>query len=90
MRRGIVVQLEPTVLCWKWWPQPGNELQQSSDNFKIDNNIDLLPLRHELFMNHKLFVKKCDQHSSDLGLLPTKCLGLGGDFKLIIKNYVNS
>jgi hypothetical protein len=84
MGRGIVVQLESTVFCSKLCPQPGNALQQSSDIFNVEKNIDLLArIIHESHAVRKK--KKCDQHSSDLGLVQTKFLGLGGDFELIIK-----
>jgi hypothetical protein len=70
--RGIVVQQEPTALCSKLLPHPGNALQQSSDHLNVQSTIDCLPFRHKLFMNHNLFLKKCDQHAFDLGLLQTK------------------
>jgi hypothetical protein len=62
MGRGIVVQQEPTALCSKLWPHPGNALQQSSNNLNVKSTIKYLLLRHKFFMNHTLFVKKCDQH----------------------------
>jgi hypothetical protein len=75
MGRGIVVQQEPAALCSKLWPHPGNSLQQSSGNLTVESTIDCLPFRHKFFMNHTLFVKKCDQHVFDLGLLQTKLFG---------------
>jgi hypothetical protein len=45
------------------------------DNLNAESTIDCLPFRHKLFMNHTLFVKKCDQHGFNLGLLQTKLLG---------------
>jgi hypothetical protein len=59
---GIVVQQERTVLCSKLWPHPGNELQQFSDNLNVERTVDCLSFGHKFFMNHTLFVKKCDQH----------------------------
>jgi hypothetical protein len=82
MRRGIVVQQEPTALCSKLWPHPGNALQKASDNLNVESTIDCLPFRHTFFINHTLFVKKCDQHGFDLGQLQRKFLGLGDDFEV--------
>jgi hypothetical protein len=47
------------------WLQPGNAFQQSSDNLNLESNIDSLPFRHRFFMNHTMFVKKCDQRGFD-------------------------
>jgi hypothetical protein len=69
------VQQEPTDLCSKLWPHPGNALQQSSDNLNVESTINFLPFRHKFFMNHTLFVKKYDQHGFDFGLLQTKLSG---------------
>jgi hypothetical protein len=75
MERSIVVQQEPTALRPKWWPHPGNGLQQSSDNLKVESTVDCLSLRHKFFMKHILFVEKCDQHDFDLGLSQMKLFG---------------
>jgi hypothetical protein len=75
MGRGIIVQQEPTALCSKLWPHPGNAPQQSSDNLNAERTIDCQPFRHKFLMNHTLFVKKCDQHGFDLGLLQMKLFG---------------
>jgi hypothetical protein len=72
MERGIVAKQESTALCSKLWPHQGNALQQSSDNLNVESTIECLPFRH---MNHTLFVKKCDQHGFDLGLLQMKLFG---------------
>jgi elongation factor P hydroxylase len=69
MGRGIVVQQEPSALCWNLWPHLGKALQQSSDNLNVENTIDSLPFRHNIFMNHNLFLKKCGHHGFGLGLL---------------------
>jgi hypothetical protein len=76
MGGGIVVQTEPAALCSKLWRHPGNALQQSSDNLDVESTIDSLPFRHKFFINHTLFVKKCDQHGFDLGLWQTTYFGL--------------
>lgn len=62
LRKGIVVQQEPTALCSKFWPRPGNAFQRSSDKINVESTIDCLPVRYKFFMNHTLFVKKCNQH----------------------------
>jgi hypothetical protein len=62
MERGIVVQQGQTALCSKLWPHPGSAPQQCSDNLNVESTIDSLPFRDKFFMNHSLFVKKCDQH----------------------------
>jgi hypothetical protein len=76
MGMGILVQQEPTALCSKLWPRPGNALQQSVDNVNVESTIDCLPFRHKFLINHRLFVKKCHQHDFDIGLLQTKFIGL--------------
>jgi hypothetical protein len=53
----------------------GNALQKSSDDLNVDSTIDCLPSRHKFFINHTLFVKKCDQRGSGLGFLQTKLFG---------------
>jgi hypothetical protein len=82
MGRGIIVQQEPTALYSKLWPHPENGLQQSSDNLNVESTIDYLRFRYKFFMNHTLFVKKCDQQGFYFGLLQTKLLGLGDDFEV--------
>jgi hypothetical protein len=76
MGRGSVVEQEPTALCSKLCPLPRSALQQSSNNLNVESTIDSLPFRHKFFMNHSLFVKKCDQYGVDLGLLQKKHFGL--------------
>jgi hypothetical protein len=75
MGRGIVVQQEPTALCSKLLPHPGNALQQSSDNLNLEGTIECLPFRHKFFMYHTLVLKKYDQHVFNLGLLQSKLFG---------------
>jgi hypothetical protein len=60
MGRGIVVQYEPSALCLKLWPHPGNALQLSSSNINVESAIDCLHFRHKFFKNHTLFVKTKD------------------------------
>jgi hypothetical protein len=72
----IIVQLALTALCSKLWPQPGNVLQQSSDNLNAESTTDCLSFRHKFFMDHTLIFKKCDQHGFDGGFQQTKLFGL--------------
>jgi hypothetical protein len=82
--RAIVVQQEPAALCSKLWPKLGN----SSDN--VESTIDCVPFRHRLFMNHNMFVKKCDQHGFDRRLLQMKHFELGDDLRSIAYSNVLS
>jgi hypothetical protein len=52
------MQKEPAAVSSKLWPQPGNALQQSSDDLNVGSTIECLPFRHKFYMNHALFVKK--------------------------------
>jgi hypothetical protein len=51
MGKVIVVEQESNAtLCSKLWPNPGNELQQSSDDINVEITVDRLPFRHTLFL----------------------------------------
>jgi hypothetical protein len=77
MGRGIVVKqsknlLPPARNC-------GLTRQIRSKNLPITSAqkaLLTLPFRHKFFMNHILFVKKCDQQGFELGLLQIKLFGL--------------